>query len=505
MQHNKAKEIAVIKKMCSEDYLYFIENFLKILQFDDIKAEIVIPLKLFPYQKDYLKDLDEAFVQRHDLGVKKSRKAGYSWVTMAYLFWRWMYTPNFNALVGSHKEDTLDKKGNPDTLMGKFDIFIQNLPDWLLPKGFNYNKHRIEFNIRNPENGSLIKGETSIQNFARSGRYSMIAMDECAFWENLDQSLKSSVSSSKCRVLGSSYNGFNEFHQVVNSGNIKVFEMSWEVNPIYNKDMYFDEEAGRMTSPEIEREKQRYLASGQGLKAILEEIYMEPVKEGSGVFQMDLIPLKDNSIKHPAIGDQYSMGVDVAAGAGYNVDKQVIVVESKRTGETVFFWEGNLSMEDLAWKIIKTANKFNKALVVVESNRGQALLEQLVKYYKNLFRKECQDSVTRKKTMKLGYNMNGATKEPAVLSLQSEIIMGRKHVCHAPILEQMMHFADLGKGKYGAPSKAFHDDRVIAYMLSNQGIQSRQLGKIKTSEEIYNEEFKKKRRVRTYTSDCCAY
>src|SRR3990167_5815032 len=139
MELDKRKKIDIIRKMCKDDYLYFIESFLVMLQFDDVQKETIIPMKLFDYQKEYLKEIDKAYIGRYDLGVKKSRKAGYSWVSMAYIFWRWCFYPNFYALVGSHKEDTLDKKGNPDTLMGKFDTFLQCTPVWLLPRGFNYN------------------------------------------------------------------------------------------------------------------------------------------------------------------------------------------------------------------------------------------------------------------------------------------------------------------------------------------------------------------------------
>jgi len=505
MELDKAKKVEIIKKMSKDSYLYFIENFLKMLQFDDIQSSTAIPIKLFPYQIEFLKEMDNAYKNRHDLGVKKSRKAGFSWVSVAYVYWRWLFDKDFYALIGSHKEDTLDKKGNPDTLMGKLDIFIQYTPTWLLPKGFNYSKHRLEFNLKNPESGNLIKGETSISDFARSGRYGMVLMDEVAFWSNIELSLKASASASKCRIMGSSYNGFNEFHEVVNHPDMQTFEMNWEKNPIYNIDMYFDEEQNRWTSPEIEKEKKRYLVTGEGLKAFLEEIYMEPVKEGSSVFNVAKLPLQENSVVHPTKEDLYSIGVDVAAGQGYNVDKQAIVVESKLTGETVDFWEGNINVEDLAWKIIKLANKYNKALVVVESNRGTALLEILFKYYKKIYRKECQDSVTKKLAFKMGYNMNGKTKEPAVMGLQSEIELGRKKVCHGQIIEQLTHYADLGNGKYGSPSKKIHDDRVIAYMLSNIGIQSRQLGVVKSNESIFFDEFKKKRKVLTYTSDSCAY
>ncbi|EJO35483.1 hypothetical protein ACINWCA157_0629 [Acinetobacter radioresistens WC-A-157] len=95
-----------------------------------------IPFALRPGQVELVDWLIEReSTQTHGL-IEKSRDEGMSYVVLGFYLHRWLFVEGFAGGVGSRKEDLVDKKGDPKTLLHKFRDMYSKLPTWMKPKGF---------------------------------------------------------------------------------------------------------------------------------------------------------------------------------------------------------------------------------------------------------------------------------------------------------------------------------------------------------------------------------
>lgn len=201
----KAKDDVVVqaqlKEACARDFLFWLYNFGWTYN-PRLKKEKYIPFIPYKFQVDYMLDLINDIKTAKDgetSGVEKCRDMGVSWMVLCVFYWFWLFHANSDFLVGSRKESLVDKQKHPDTLFGKLDILIRRTPQWMLPKGFNPQRHNTHMSLMNPELGSLIKGESANADFSRSGRYKAVLMDELAFWQNAAPAY--SAASESCNLI----------------------------------------------------------------------------------------------------------------------------------------------------------------------------------------------------------------------------------------------------------------------------------------------------------------
>jgi hypothetical protein len=220
------------------------------------------PFLTFPFQDDYIRELESAFNGVYDLHTDKSRDMGASWMVLTWIVYKWRFGETFNALTGSRKEDYVDNY-QPDSLFGKMDYQIRSLPDWLLPKGYNHQKHRTFCKIVNPESGNTIQGESANRDFSRAGRYSVILLDEFAFWEFGDSVWTATADSSPVRIVVSTPRGKNnKFGDLKFNSDIKKISLHWTLHPFKDEQWYANEKL-RRTPREVAQELDiDYEASG---------------------------------------------------------------------------------------------------------------------------------------------------------------------------------------------------------------------------------------------------
>ncbi len=115
-------------------YTYDVETRSK-KHFADFKEKPEYRTHIYDYidllDKHYLTPREQ--IEHPDLLVVKSRQLYYSWANMTYLTWRMLFTPGFRALVTSKKADLCDIKNDFNTLLGKVDYILANLPTWMQP------------------------------------------------------------------------------------------------------------------------------------------------------------------------------------------------------------------------------------------------------------------------------------------------------------------------------------------------------------------------------------
>jgi hypothetical protein len=203
-----------------------------------------LPFALWDFQVEAAAWLEWLLVKRKSGAIEKCRDMGMSWLVLWFIIWCWLFRPGFQALIGSRKEASVDN-GKLDSLFGKLDYGITKLPTWLQPKGYNRAKNRTYLSIVNPETKGFIAGDSQTEDFGRGGRYTIIFLDEYAFWT---QDVWGSVrQASKTVIAGSTVNGKNLFYRLTQrlrkiSGS-RVLRMEWWKNPTHTEEWFKQQQA----------------------------------------------------------------------------------------------------------------------------------------------------------------------------------------------------------------------------------------------------------------------
>lgn len=269
---------------CTSDASYWINNYA--WTFDPRKpvGQKDLHFRLYPFQEKLLDDIEDCIDKPEDCLLEKSRDMGVSWLSLAILLHRWLFIPGFQALIGSRKEDLVDNN-EADSLFWKLEYMLRHLPVWMLPEGFEWQKHRLYMKLHNPSNGAAIIGESSNAEFSRQGRYTVILMDEGDFWPFLSAAWRASADSALCRLIVSTPNpyGSGYFKELRNSGRIRVITVHWTLHP--SKDIgWYNQQKARRTDEDIASELD--ISYNRGLKGRVYPEWQE-VKAGDFPYQHD--------------------------------------------------------------------------------------------------------------------------------------------------------------------------------------------------------------------------
>lgn len=215
---------AVLKERCKRDPLFWFDNFC--WTFDPRKEPAILPFNLYPYQREFVKELMKAIDYQYDLGIEKSRDMGVSWVIALVFMWCWMFKPGYNFHIGSRKEDEVDKRGNISTLMEKVRFNLGMQPWWLKPDGWKAVDHDNHCRLLNPSNNNVISGEAACPNFGRGGRFRAVLLDEFPFWPNAEGAWASVSQSTRCRIVnGTPFGKANKYGQLMNDPDNEVVKL----------------------------------------------------------------------------------------------------------------------------------------------------------------------------------------------------------------------------------------------------------------------------------------
>lgn len=204
-QKNLKKTFLEMKERAKEDPVYFFETFL--YTFNPKIEPFHFRFEPFSFQKRMIRTMVDAIDNGEDVFIEKCREMGATYTTLGVLIWMWLFKPASNFLIGSRKEDYVDNRrggvvGNKEeSLFGKIDYMVTRLPDFIMPEGFNRDKHFTYMSLINPDNGNAIGGESSNQNFSRGGRQRAILLDEFAFWDNDTAAWGSTADTTNCRIV----------------------------------------------------------------------------------------------------------------------------------------------------------------------------------------------------------------------------------------------------------------------------------------------------------------
>jgi hypothetical protein len=234
-------EILLEYAKCIEDPIYAIETYFE--TFDNTR-EGFVPFRLFPKQKEILKDYE---IHRNNL-VTKPRQAGISTITQAYM----------GVKIGfsdPKKPETILIIANKLKLAQKFlkgiKAFVSQLPRWVWgPEyyGSKENEDRPIFATENQSELEMVNGCKVIavgtrEDALRGYTPTYLIFDEAAFVEKGADVYAAAVTSlgtgGKCTLI-STPNGMDSLYYKTydeaqkGRGNYNIIEMKWYQDPRYN-------------------------------------------------------------------------------------------------------------------------------------------------------------------------------------------------------------------------------------------------------------------------------
>ena len=231
----------LLKQMCKIDPVFFFTFFAYTKDPKRTPANLpFIPFgerygEKFDFQKDLLIWLQDKLNKQESGLVEKCRQLGISWVIVTWGFYNWLFRDDFIFIIGSRKEELVDKRDKDDTLFYKLDYNLKRMPKWLLPRGFT-DKDRRHLILVNRENGSTIFGESSNQDFGRGATVSAALLDEFASWAEAGASWDGISQATNVKIPISTPKHSCFFKTLRFSKKIEVKTLPWMVR--YGQDWY---------------------------------------------------------------------------------------------------------------------------------------------------------------------------------------------------------------------------------------------------------------------------
>ena len=359
------KEQIIEYQKCSENPVYFMEEYIKVVSLDDG----LVPFKMYPFQQHIVNTIHD---NRFTI-CKLPRQSGKSTTTISYLLHYALFNPNSNIAILANKSSTARD------ILGRLQLAYENLPKWLQQGVINWNKGNIEL-----ENKSAIVAAATSSSAIRGGSYNIIFLDEFAFVPaNIAEMFFSAVyptissgQKTKMIIVSTPY-GMNQFYKLWKDAeegrnDYVPIEVHWSEVP--GRDEAWKEATIRNTSAEqFQQEFEcEFLGSVNTLisPAKIKNMAFTTPKTSSAGLDVYEDPIKDKT---------YVITVDVARGVLKDYSAFVVLDVSQMPYRVVAKYKNN-DIKPLVFPSIidRVGKAYNRAHVLVETNDlGQQIAEAL--------------------------------------------------------------------------------------------------------------------------------
>jgi len=340
---------------CMEDPVYFIKNYIRIVNIDDG----LVPFEMYPFQEKMVRSFD---ANRFSI-CKLPRQSGKSTTIIAYLLHQVIFNDSINVAILANKSTTARD------LLGRLQLAYENLPTFLQQGVLNWNKGSLEL-----ENGSKILAAATSSSAIRGGSFNIIFLDEFAFIPaNISEQFFSSVyptisSGKKSKVMiVSTPHGMNMYYKIWNDAVHKrndyvPIEVHWSEVP--GRDDKWKEETIRNTSEaqfatEFECEFVGSVDTLLNPSKIRTMSHNNPIVSQAGL----------DMYERPDPKKDYVITVDVARGTVKDYSAFVVFDVSQMPYKIVAKYRNN-EIKPLLFPhtIEKVAKQYNNAHVCIEVN-----------------------------------------------------------------------------------------------------------------------------------------
>lgn len=233
---DKDRRIEMLR--CKNDRIHWINTWLWIQdpRMGDLGLPTKIPFIMYPAQEHLYGRIGFARKNRFKkYMISKSREAGITQIACAYCLGEWQFEKGFTASLGSEKSEKVEVLGSFDPLFGKIRYMLYSQPEWMRPRGFEApgGSGDSERKIINKVNDCELIGEIG-DNIGRSGRKSIIVIDEYQDISNPSNVNSATESSTNCVVHIGTIKGSNHFYQMRESKKAVVDSIWWYQDPRKN-------------------------------------------------------------------------------------------------------------------------------------------------------------------------------------------------------------------------------------------------------------------------------
>lgn len=221
--HEYSSEEFLEMMKCTEDVVYFMENYIKVQH----PTKGAIPFVPYSYQRKMI------FSMQHnkDTIILSPRQTGKTTVIAIYLLWFAMFHEDKKILVASNKNK------NAMDIISRITFAYEELPMWLKPGVKSATAHRLTF-----DNGSEIDSQATTESTGRGAAVSLLLLDELAFvpkrmQEEMWASVAPTLSTGGGCVISSTPNGDNELFAhlwrgaQLGTNSFHPIEVHWDEHP----------------------------------------------------------------------------------------------------------------------------------------------------------------------------------------------------------------------------------------------------------------------------------
>ena len=445
---------------CSQDPVYFIKNYIKIVSLD----EGVINFNLYDFQEKMVTNFHE---NRFNI-AKLPRQSGKSTVVTAYLLWYVIFTDNVNVAILANKAATARE------MLGRLQLSYENLPKWMQQGIIGWNKGSVEL-----ENGSKLLAASTSASAVRGMSFNVIFLDEFAFVPNniaeqFFSSVYPTISSGKSTkvIIISTPHGMNMYYKLwhdAERGTNEYIptEVHWSQVP--GRDQKWKEQTIRNTSEQqfrVEFECE-FLGSVDTLispSKLRVMAYDDPATSSNGL-DVYTQPEKDHN---------YTMTVDVARGIDGDYSAFTVFDTTTVPYKLVAKYRNNeikpLLFPDI---ITETAKAYNHAYVLVEVNDIGGQVADIIQYdleYDNLLMAAMRGRAGQVVgqgfsggKVQLGVKMSTAVKKVGCSNLKQLIEADKLLLSDYDIIAELTTF--IQKGQSWQAEEGCHDDLAMCLVM----------------------------------------
>lgn len=376
---------------CAESPIYFIENYVKIINID----KGLVPFILYDYQRDIVNSLHE---NRFSI-IATSRQSGKSTTVSAFILWYIIFNSEKTVALLANKEMIARE------ILSKVQLAYQHLPKWLQQGVVEWNKGSMVL-----ENHSRAIAAATSSSAIRGFTINFLFIDEAAFvekWEDFYTSVFPTITAGSESKVGlvSTPNGLNHFWQIWDNAqkgknNYNHIEVPWWRVPMSNG-VLRDEEWKNTTLSglnfDYEKFRQEYEVQFLGSSGTLIAGWKLQQMEGK-------IPLASQAsitqFEKPEKGRFYAICCDVSEGRGLDYSAfHVIDVTEIPYKQVCVYYDNIIAPYDYADVIYRTAKSYNEAYVLIETNGIGAQVADTMFYefgYEYLFKTENAGRIGKK-------------------------------------------------------------------------------------------------------------
>jgi len=366
---------------CIKDPVYFIKNYMKIVNVD----HGLVPFNMWPFQEEMVKSFH---VNRFTI-AKMPRQVGKTTTTAGYMLWSILFQDDYKIAILANKGDLARD------ILGRIKYAYEYLPLWMQQGIMEWNKGNIVL-----ENGSEISAYATSASGVRGGSYNLIFLDEFAFVpHNMAEEFFTStypvISSGKTTkvIIVSTPHGLNQFYRMWTDAVEKrstyiPLEVHWSMVP--GRDADWREETIRNTSEEQFRQEFETEFIGSSATLI----------PGAKLKMLTFFSPQSSHENHdiyeePKTGHTYVSVVDCAEGVNrdYSVVSVFDVTEIPYR-HVAKFRDNKLSPLIFPTYVYNIAMRYNRAYVLVETNSVGQQVVDILHYdleYENIFRIESHE------------------------------------------------------------------------------------------------------------------